>query len=527
MYWDFWNNPLVVSAFRVKYRSSGPWIGTVAWMLALVGIAYFTERQYADLAAAQAKFYRYDDWYRIFLAILFGGQALASAAVAYGATHSSMQTEVHTHTLVFQRLAALSPAGILQGKLLGETFSAFALMGGSLPLALLCMMKGVIDAPTLALMYVNIAATTLLAGSMGLLNRLQAVPGKTATGAGAVWIAMFFMGLPLLGMLGNLLRAGYVGQTISSALAPTATIAAIGRGEGAWAPQMSIFSGEIPSLLATPILQLLIASLPLLIMARRLRNPLDTGFTKIGFLARLLAFDVIVAAVMWPVYRLYGPLSPEGLAAFWLPHGAAIFLGAWATPGRALVDDWVWRHDGRAPGWRERVFGARAPTTWWAPLAALAGGLAFAALVLWPNRDDIAKTAAELGAWKIAACCLACWAYLALTQLVAALGTGPGISGVLAAAALGGITLGATLLGYRYGLPNLYALGLPAALVGSMPTDFMSSHQGSTLTLPAWPTCALHGGLAALVSTITPRYVRGVRRIVVAKLGKMGVAAAG
>src|SRR6516162_9872647 len=95
MRFDFWNNPLVVSAFRVKYRRGGLFVTTTLYLAALtmlgVVLEYYNQTLFPGL--------RWQDNY--FLALL-GIQYLVSCMTAASATASSMKSEVANRTLDFQ-----------------------------------------------------------------------------------------------------------------------------------------------------------------------------------------------------------------------------------------------------------------------------------------------------------------------------------------------------------------------------------------------------------------------------------------
>src|SRR5206468_3384014 len=108
---------------------------------------------------------------------LMGIQFLVSALTASAATATSIRTEVVNRTLDFQRIAALSPRQILFGKLFGEPAQAYLWAIASVPLAVFCWQLGGVSLDLLAILYVNLATTTLLFGAMGLGNRLEPPAG--------------------------------------------------------------------------------------------------------------------------------------------------------------------------------------------------------------------------------------------------------------------------------------------------------------------------------------------------------------
>src|SRR5438128_1239421 len=121
---DFWNNPIVVSSFRVRARKGNPmhWLVGYPVMLLLVGSAvpYFIPH----IA---------NDWPRIGFYILMGLQFLLLGIMAGSATSGSMKAEVAKQTLDFQRISSLSARQILLGKLLAEAAMPFFLAVSSFP----------------------------------------------------------------------------------------------------------------------------------------------------------------------------------------------------------------------------------------------------------------------------------------------------------------------------------------------------------------------------------------------------------
>ena len=106
MHLDFWNNPLVVTALRIRYRRGGLMNLTTTYFLLLV-------------AGSVVLFY-YRDRFKgpyprnLFLGVL-GIQFLISFMIASTATSQSVRNEVVNRTFDFQRIATLSPFQILPG----------------------------------------------------------------------------------------------------------------------------------------------------------------------------------------------------------------------------------------------------------------------------------------------------------------------------------------------------------------------------------------------------------------------------
>src|SRR5437667_4134842 len=169
---DFWNNPMVVSAFRVKYRRGGLFNLTTVYLLILVAGGCLLAR-YSDSL-------KLGPWPRNYLLTLLGSQFVVSALLAGNATATSVRAEVINRTLDFQRIAALRPRQILLGKLLGEPALAYLLLIATIPLAVWCWAVGVpgLSFLELVLLYVNLLTTTILLGTMGLRDRPEGREGK-------------------------------------------------------------------------------------------------------------------------------------------------------------------------------------------------------------------------------------------------------------------------------------------------------------------------------------------------------------
>ena len=181
---DFWNNPIVVSAFRVKYRKGGIFHLTTFYMLLLV-LGGAVINYYASTFPTHP-------WQQVYFLAIFGLQLIVSPFLAAAATATSLKAEVMNRTLDFQRIAALSPREILVGKLLGEAAPAYLLAIATIPFAVWCWALGVpgLSLLELVLLYVNLLTTTLMFGTYGLLNKLEIAEGKSAAstvGGGWVW----------------------------------------------------------------------------------------------------------------------------------------------------------------------------------------------------------------------------------------------------------------------------------------------------------------------------------------------------
>src|SRR5437588_9817163 len=105
----FWNNPLVVSAFRVKVLRGSPFGNTAKYLLVLTAGGALLEH-YNDVLFPGTS------WLRNYFLAMMAVQFLLSGLVAVTATSTSLRNEVTNRTLDMQRIASLSPRQILVGK---------------------------------------------------------------------------------------------------------------------------------------------------------------------------------------------------------------------------------------------------------------------------------------------------------------------------------------------------------------------------------------------------------------------------
>jgi hypothetical protein len=358
---DFWNNPIVVSAFRVKYRRGGLFNFTMVYLLVLVAggmlLHYYNDRFVGPFRAP---------FPRNYLLAILAVQFAVSYLFASSATSASLRAEVVNRTLDFQRIAALSPRQILLGKLLGEPALAYLLAIATIPLTAWCWMMGVagVSLDVLVLLYVLLAASTFLMGTIGLLQRLDPPDAKKSGGnagaaagvGGGIFLLIFLP--PILSSVSWLMSTPW-----SAALVGLTTPIPVffGLAEGnPWKYCLSFYGIQIPFLLVMPLFQLLLAGLCFQTMVRRLINPLNTSFSKPLAYGTLLAVDLLTAAVLHdpnPIGRLaVGPRS----ATFCLVHLiAGIFLLDTATPWRESLESWVWRLRGRSSRFWDLLLGER------------------------------------------------------------------------------------------------------------------------------------------------------------------------
>jgi hypothetical protein len=349
---DFWNNPIVVSALRVKYRRSLPFAGICLYILALL-VGGSLLHQYHDRFSLSPY-----TWTRLYFLGLVSVQFLLSAAVALSATAASMNAEVQNRTLDFQRIASISPAEILLGKLLGEPATAYFMAIATIPLAVACWLAGATTLAVVALVYVNIATTTLMFGSLGLINRLEA-PEKAAsqqTGC-SVGVFVIIVMTQVLVNVRHLLNTPWLEPAVGL-LTPIPMLYGLMQGS-AWERALPVFTLQVPYLLVTPLSQVAVSLVIFRIMTRRLVKPLQTSISKRFAYGVLVAVDLVMAAALYDPSPLAG--GPVTLAAaFCLVHllfSALLVLAI--TPWRESLLSWVWRFRGRRPRLVDLFLGER------------------------------------------------------------------------------------------------------------------------------------------------------------------------
>ncbi len=350
---DYWNNPLVVSAFRVKYRRGSPGTTTSLFVLALATVGVLLNR-YSNVPGM--------NWIQIYLLVLLGVQFTATAGYALTATATSMRAEVNNRTLDFQRIASLGPREILIGKLIGEPVGGYFMVLAAIPLVLWCAFMGAISLGALLLLYVQMITMSLMCGSAGLMQPLEPASKATSTGRseGGGWglvVFLFIVGTQ------SLFNARFLSQipgftVIVGLLTPIMSLRGLAE-EGLWGPGLEIFEVQIPFLILGPLVQLAVAGLFFESMARRLINPLNPPLSKRRAYLVLAMLDALVAGALFSS----GAAPSQALtctAQFCLFHLLASFVLMFSvTPRRQGLMSWVWRFRNRVPWVRDSALGDR------------------------------------------------------------------------------------------------------------------------------------------------------------------------
>ncbi len=514
---DFWNNPIVVSAFRVRYRRGGL-IGLAVAHVMLLGIAWAILQYYSPNIQGP--------WPRYYFIGLVGIQLLLSGLIAGNATASSIKAEVANRTLDFQRIAALSPQQILLGKLLGEPALAYLLIVASLPLAMLPVMLGAVSLDELLIAYVTLITTTLFCGALGLLNRLDLPAGKASGAGGGSGAGMVVGYLALSAILlmnsRDMMRAPW-SAALAGLISPTALLFGMYlRGlyvdADIWLFGFPFYGGELPLVLVTPVMQLLAGYFCFHIMVRRLINPLNPPTSKQLAYVLLVVIDVLAAGILFDPLpgRVGGAMlrPPQRLAGFCLAHLlASTWMMTLVTPWKETLQSWVWRYRGRLPWMKDLWLGQRSENTLALVTFCVIGVLSLFLLVVLPGRGGGVDWS-EIGP-----------PLLTMLVLILAFGVsyqwalfvgGRGVGGALFVP-LGMLVVAPHILGAYYQIPLLLSLSISA--------QFGSWFGGFRVPplLGVWPLLGLYGLILVVMWLSLRRALARLERVVDQKLELMGV----
>lgn len=348
-----WNNPLVGTAFLLRARRGNLLLNTSLYIILLVmGMAAW---QYYVSLQTNPKFQPY----KVFLLILFGGQAFISGIIMLAQAGGALKNEVMNKTLDFQRIAAVGPWEILLGKLLGLPVMAYLLAIAAIPVAVFTLTNGIngVSLATLLLSWLQLLTFLFLVGSCAIQNTLQ-ISGPKGTGASPGFGV--FMGLTTM-ILYSSFGPGDSATFLSdprrvapnALLTPLTAFAGISA-EDPWLAQFHWFGLKLPCLIFTPIAHLVISWIVLTIMARRLGNPDCSPLGKRMSYLFLLLVDGLIAGVLASCGR-FGTLGAAGFTVeqqvglFLLFHVmVSIVFFVTVTPRADMVQSWLWRF--RTPG---------------------------------------------------------------------------------------------------------------------------------------------------------------------------------
>ncbi len=371
MQYDFWNNPLVVSAMRLKYRRSSPGITTCLYLLVLLTIGTTLQHYQAAYNMPPG---------RAFLLAILGLQFLVSGGIALFTVAHSMNAEVTNRTLDFQRIVSLRPYEILLGKMIGEPAISYFLALATLPFAVICWLEGSVSVVTMAWFYINLATFTLLCAAVGTIHTLVPAANSTgmrrnnngSVGLAFIWVPMVFFPSMLSSGTGWL-QDTWLGAVINLCT-PIGSLRFLFQGEP-WDAQISLWGYAFPSLVVAPLTQLVLTYWIVMAMSRRLKNPVDPPIRRLHTYAALIIFDLILAGVCFTQWQ-HGTSTVRLLAQFGLSHLiASMVLLLGITPAKPVLVSWLWRFQTREPWLRSSCLGSRSEITMVLPIFCLLGAL--------------------------------------------------------------------------------------------------------------------------------------------------------
>lgn len=372
---DFWNNPLVVSALRLRIRRGSPVMFMTGYLLLLGVVCAFIYQYRVNYL---------DVWPQICLAVVLGVQTVVSGIVAMTSLSASMQAEVLNRTLDFQRIAAISPLKILIGKLFGEAALAFLLIAAALPLVGVLCAAGAAAPWDVAVVYIQVVTTTLAAGAVGMIHPLELPEGKTSGGSSprgpAVGVSMTMI-FVLPSLIGNFASA--VQTPAVSALLATFTPAVGIYGlfqDNLWTLRWPFFGFGVPFAIVGPLLQLVLVWIVLIGMRRRMINPQDPALDKTTALFVVALVDLLAASLFFDSSPLAADVVVRA-AGFVVVHLVVTYIAAAAScPNRRSTESFQWRRRGPYPP--HLWWGDRAVNTAWVIAATLVGQAVFWGLIV-------------------------------------------------------------------------------------------------------------------------------------------------
>jgi hypothetical protein len=373
---DFWNNPIVVSGFRVQYRKGGIFLGTSVYLICLVAGGMLLWN-YADPAS-------WGPWTRNYFLGVLGVQIGLSAIFVVAGVSRTIRAEVNNRTLDFQRITSLSPRKLLVGYLLGAAPLAYLLPIATVPLTFYCLLLGVpgVSIFVLLLVYLNIASSTILLGMIAMVQPLE--PGsKSVTGSFVAWGLLAYIMLGLAANSGAMLSSPWYAAAVG-VLTPIPTAYGIFDGDP-FQYSFNLFGVFIPYLFVTPTCQLFFAYLAFHTMERRLVSPLLPGFSKTRAYLVLLIVDLLTAAAIWEAPPLGLPIERRS-TVFCIVHlFGALWLITCVTPRKECLESWIWRFRGRSTRIWDSLVGERSESRAALVVIAAMGVVALLGLVILPE----------------------------------------------------------------------------------------------------------------------------------------------
>lgn len=517
---DFWNNPLVVSAARLKYRRGSPWLTTSTYMLALVGIGMLFMHYQDQMTVSPV---------RTFLVVVLGIQLTLSSALALFGVSSSINAEVVNRTLDFQRIVSLSPTEILIGKAIGEAALAYFFMLATVPFAVICWTLGAVSSWAILWFYLNLVTSVSMLAAIGTLHTL--VPPTTASGkqrgsgslVGLLIIPMFFIPSMVAGGMGPL-QDSWLG-TVLNLLTPLGSLMGLYHGDP-WMARVNLWGAGIPSLFVAPLAQMGVVYCVLGMMSRRLKNTIDPPLTKLRAYAILLVFDLFLAGAAFSQWLAGYPA--EGLIyVYTLAHlGCALLMLLALAPSREGLISWVWKIRARDPWLVEQSLGDRSPVNLVLPFFCVLGATALFIGFFLPTQWGGSSPSPAAQASDLVEVMAVSSVLLLATgftyQFLIALGGKAGMWVFFVFILLANIVPPLVSLGVRENMPPS---DLPGLIAGLSPIAYCIGGVTleSDLTSGVWLLAALYLGLLIVAILCLKRWMKIQEVIVARKLREMGI----
>jgi hypothetical protein len=312
---DFWNNPILATAVRARFRGGYLIHALVLYPLLLM------------MAGASVPFFFHDipEWPRYGFNVLIIVQFGLCGLIATASASHSLKAEVVNQTLDFLRMTPLSPWQILTGKMIGECSFSFFLAVASFPVGVLCWSLGGVELLPFLLLYLNLFVYVPLCASSGLVMRVETREDRRVEGISFLAFAGWGSALPPL---------------VSLALDPAI---------------------QCVLLVLVPPLMILATFFNLHVMTRSLASPFNPPVSKRLAYGVLLASDLIAAVVLSEIALVALPFELRARSVvFWAVHLiVSTYLIIGVTPWREALRTWVWRFRGRGSPLRDAWLGDR------------------------------------------------------------------------------------------------------------------------------------------------------------------------
>jgi len=495
MRFDYWNDPLVVSAYRVRFRGGTPSILAGTYFLALVALGGILHYSLADDPR--------HSWVRIYFVVLISVETIVAGLFAMTATWQSMHAEVVNRTLDYQRIAAVPPRDILLGKLLGEPAQGYLLTLAGLPLVAWCWGMGAVPLLVLLPLLLQVVTTAVLLGTVGLMHPLDTagdkskMPSRTVRNVFLVIVGIYVTQVTIAL---SFMSSNPLSQVPLGMLTPIFSIASVVN-EAPAEVGLPFFSLLLPWLYLTPFTQVAIAAIILHSITRRLVSPENVALGKPMAYAILAGIDVLVAGALLD-QPLLARISDSRVVMFCLAHSVASLLMAFTiTPHRECLRSWIWRFRGRQPWWKDALVGERSENGGALAAFCVIGLTAAILLVMIPVVVTSDITITELltdNLGPLAAMCLIVLAIGSTYQLLVSIGQAGATIFVGVVATL---VVVPHLVGAYLNVPEVMAMSPSAQFtywIGQIPPQ-----------IPLWPLVAVYGMIFFATRYVLRRRIKG------------------